>query len=187
MVNVYSAEYMKSILLELDSKINILSSSVVFLNKKSQVITGELTATKVYNAVWNDYAEKFEKHPKSYIEAGDIVSLDVESGSEVYRLSKEKDACIAGVCSDEYGHLLGGTGDKEYDEKHFCNVGLAGRVKTKVIGKIKIGDRIVPSSIPGVGRKYISLLDDMFSIVGYATESNDYEGIKKVRVKLASY
>lgn len=38
MVNVYSAEYMKSILLELDSKINILSSSVVFLNKNLKLL-----------------------------------------------------------------------------------------------------------------------------------------------------
>lgn len=140
----------------------------------------------ITNACWNDYAEKFEKHPNTIIEPGDIVVLDTENDKEIYRLSRENDNCIAGVCSDEYGFVLGGTENKEYDKNNFCVVGLVGRVKTKVIGTIKKGDRIVPSNIEGIGRVYNPNTDSIFSIIGYATEDNDNPNIKRVRVKLSS-
>lgn len=140
----------------------------------------------ITNAVWNDYAERFEKPIELKTEPGDIISLDKSYEKEMYKLAVEGDINIAGVHSDEYGMLIGGTEDEEYNKEHFIPVGMIGRVKTKVIGSIHKGDRIVPSNIAGVGRAYKDG-DNMFSIVGYATETNLDENIKKVRVKINTY
>lgn len=140
----------------------------------------------ITNAVWNDYAERFEKSVELKTESGDIISLDKSYEKEMYKLAVEGDINIAGVHSDEYGMLIGGTEDEEYNKEHFIPVGMIGRVKTKVIGSIHKGDRIVPSNIAGVGRAYKDG-DNMFSIVGYATETNLDENIKKVRVKINTY
>ena len=82
--------------------------------------------------------------------------------------------------------LIGGTGEEEYDKEHFIPVGMMGRVKTKVIGPIYKGDRIVPSNIAGVGRKFKDG-DNIFSVVGFSTETNLDENIKKVRTKINTY
>ena len=64
----------------------------------------------------------------------------------------------------------------------FIPVGLVGRVKTKVIGKVRKGDRIVPSKIRGVGRKYNPMLDEVLSIVGIVVENKETEDISLVKI-----
>ena len=145
--------------------------------KQGDAITG---------AVWNDYAEKFEKPVDLQTEPGDIISLDNNGNEEIYKLAIEGDTNIVGVHSDEYGMLLGGTENEEYDKQHYIPVGMLGRVKTKIIGSINKGERIVPSNIPGIGRAYKDG-DSLFSIVGYATETNLNTDIKKVRIKINTY
>lgn len=145
--------------------------------KQGDAITG---------AVWNDYAEKFEKPADLQTEPGDIISLDNNGNEEIYKLATEGDTNIVGVHSDEYGMLLGGTENEEYDKQHYIPVGMLGRVKTKIIGSINKGERIVPSNIPGIGRAYKDG-DSLFSIVGYATETNLNTDIKKVRIKINTH
>lgn len=145
-----------------------------------------LQGDAITNAVWNDYAEKFEKPIELKTEPGDIISLDFSHEREMYKLAIEGDINIVGVHSDEYGMLIGGTGEEEYDKEHFIPVGMMGRVKTKVIGPIYKGDRIVPSNIAGVGRKFKDG-DNIFSVVGFSTETNLDENIKKVRTKINTY
>lgn len=141
----------------------------------------------ITNAVWNDYAERFEKPVELKTEPGDIIALDKSTETEMYKLAEEGDSNIVGVHSDEYGMLIGGVADdEEYNKEHFIPVGMIGRVKTKVIGPIHKGDRIVPSNIPGVGRVFENG-DNMFAIVGFATETNLDLNIKKVRTKINTY
>lgn len=146
-----------------------------------------MQGNSITSAVWNDYAERFEKSIELKTEPGDIIALDKSSDKEIYKLAEEGDLNIVGVHSDEYGMLIGGVeNDEEYNKEHFIPVGMIGRVKTKVIGPIHKGDRIVPSHIAGVGRAYKDG-DNMFSIVGFATETNLDENIKKVRTKINTY
>lgn len=146
-----------------------------------------LQGDSITNAVWNDYAERFEKSVDLETEPGDIIALDKSTETEMYKLAEEGDSNIVGVHSDEYGMLIGGVADdEEYNKEHFIPVGMIGRVRTKVIGPIHKGDRIVPSNIPGVGRIFENG-DNMFAIVGFATETNLDPNIKKVRTKINTY
>lgn len=155
---------------------------------------GNVRAARVYNAVYNDYAEYFPRGEET--EPGDIVALNPFTEEESYIRAREGFPVI-GVHSDEYGHIIGGdkeSKDKglsidEYNLKHYIPVGLCGRCKTKTIGPIKKGDKIVLSSIPGVGRAYnkeIDSIEDYINSIGIAVENqpiND-DKIRLVRVKL---
>lgn len=137
---------------------------------------------KVYNAVWNDYAEFFERGEET--EPGDIVGLDLFSNEEKYVKASKKNFCVVGVHSDSFAHLIGGEevpdGKDFYEHniKKFIPVGLAGRVKCKVIGNVKKGDYIGISDIPGVGK--ISNLNQ--TIVGVALENKKTENIGLVKI-----
>ncbi|MGL5713187.1 MAG: hypothetical protein ACRCX2_09225, partial [Paraclostridium sp.] len=122
--------------------------------------TGTITGSKVYNAVWNDYAEYFPKKENYITEAGDIIALCEDSDEEIYVLATENHTMIVGAHSDQYGHLIGGEEAPngvdfvEHNDKKFIPVGLVGRLPVKFIGEAKKGTKVVPSHIPGVGRKF---------------------------------
>lgn len=155
---------------------------------------GNVRAARVYNAVYNDYAEYFPRGEET--EPGDLIQLDVSSDDEKYILARETKYVI-GVHSDEYGHIIGGERESkennlsldEYNLKYFIPVGLCGRCKVKIKGSIYKGDKIVLSSIPGVGRAYnkeIDSIEDYINSIGIAVENqpiND-DKIRLVRVKL---
>ena len=140
-----------------------------------------ITGTKVYNAVFNDYAEFFEKGEET--EVGDIIAMDMSSDEERY-IKATSASHIVGVHSDTYGHILGGDVSIEESEKTHIPVGLVGRVKTKIVGEIEKGDLVVLSDIPGVGRKYDAETDDKFDVIGFAIEGNSSKDIKLVKIKL---
>lgn len=136
--------------------------------------TGTLTASKVFNAVYNDYAEYFEKDENESIEPGDVIVL----GSDKYTKStKEYQTTVVGVCSDTYGHLLGGKGNKD-DEIHYTPIGLSGRVNVKLVGKISKGDLITTSSIEGVAMKAHQYFPG--TIIGKAMEDKINENIDRI-------
>jgi len=109
---------------------------------------GYLYATRVYNAVYNDYAEYFEKNEDSGLEPGDVVALDPETGK--YRKAQGPyDRFVVGVFSDDYANCIGGKGDG-FDDENFASVGLAGRVRVKVFGRVTKGDLLVSSNVDGV-------------------------------------
>jgi len=138
--------------------------------------TGYLHAERVYNAVWNDYAELFEKEDSEDIfEAGDIVAWE-DIG--VVKAQYQNHA-VVGVVSDSYGHLLGGTGDEEDDNKRFVPVGLAGRVRVKVTGKVEKGD-FIAAYHDGIG--VANNKADPRLIVGKALESSDDYDVKLVKI-----
>ncbi len=104
---------------------------------------GYLYATRVYNAVYNDYAELFEKaDPDEEICPGDVI-VKVPGKNGYTKSYKTGDNLVVGVASDQYGHLIGGTGNEEYDKKHFIPIGLCGRNVVKVLGNVKEGDLLI--------------------------------------------
>ena len=115
-------------------------------------------------AAGNDYAEMFPVSNPG-ITAGDIVAVD-EGVPVSMKLAEAGDSApLAGIIATDPGQLLG---DKEAVGSR--PVALSGRVPTKVNlegGPIQIGDRIAPSSVPGVGKKAGSFDDS----VGIALDS----------------
>ena len=144
--------------------------------------SGNLTASKVYNAVWNDYAELFERGEKT--EAGDIIALDISSTKEQYIKADSSSKRVIGVHSDTYGHLIGGEKLDNYEDnfKNFIPIGLAGRVNVKVKGKVQLGDYIVPSDEKGIGRVYNKDIDNRDMIIGYLVEADDREDIRRLKM-----
>lgn len=146
-----------------------------------------LTASKVYNAVWNDYAELFERGSKT--EPGDIVMLDINSDKEQYVLAERGHGPVVGVHSDTYAQLIGGekvpegdnTDHAVYNMPRFIPVGLAGRVNVKVTGDVRKGQRICLSEIPGVGRAVLNGFDDNY-LVGIALENHTGDEIDRIKM-----
>lgn len=119
---------------------------------------GDLTATRVFNAVYNDYAEFFERGEDT--QPGDIIALDETADTEKYIKATNMSKVIVGVQSAEYAHIIGGkniSDSSKYIEenlKEFIPIGLAGRVCVNVQGNVNVGDYIGPSENPGVGKAY---------------------------------
>lgn len=107
--------------------------------------SGDFYATRVFNAVFNDYAELFLKYdPDEELNPGDVV-VKVRGKNAYTKSNSYEDELVVGVVSDQYGHLLGGTGDPEYDKKHYIPVGLAGKVNVNIrtFSEIEEGDLLV--------------------------------------------
>ena len=138
---------------------------------------GYLYATRVYNAVYNDYAECFDNKELTYTEAKNkIVELD-ENNNTI--LAKENSNMIIGVVSDSYGHMLGGT-EEEIENGKKIPVGIAGKlyVDSKDIVDIKNIGKFVGSDDEG----YAKVLSDDFKsgtvvgkIIGIDKENNRYK------------
>lgn len=153
--------------------------------------SGYCHSTRMYGAVYNDYAEFFPRGEET--EPGDIIALDIESENEQYIKATSDSKKVVGVHSNEYAHLIGGEEptngmtSEEYNLKKYIPVGLVGRCRVKTIGKIQKGDDIVPSNIPGVGKAWNKAEDNLELLqktIGFAVESSEDENIKLVRVKL---
>ena len=137
-----------------------------------------ITANKVYGAIWNDYAEWFEKENVNDIfDFGDICSWN-ENGVV---LSSPSDVRVVGVVSNTYGHILGGfpLADMEENSKHFVPIGLTGRVNVKVKGAVKVGDLII-SAGNGIGK--VDNNASIQQVVGKALESSNDESVKLITV-----
>lgn len=116
--------------------------------------TGTFTASRVYNAVYNDYAECFKNSNLIYKEVlHRIVEID---DNECVRLATKNSYRVIGVVSDNYGHLLGGTED-EIDMNEKIPVGLAGTlyvytlddIDTNNIGKFVCADNNGYATVAG--------------------------------------
>ena len=107
-------------------------------------------ATSSPNAAGYDYAEMFPVSNPG-ITAGDIVAVDAGVPVSMKLAAAGEAAPLAGIIATNPGQVLGdinATGERP--------VALSGRVPAKVnleAGPISIGDRIAPSSVPGVGKK----------------------------------
>ena len=137
-----------------------------------------ITANKVYGAIWNDYAEWFEKeNVNDTFDFGDICSWN-EKGVV---LSSPFDVNVVGVVSNTYGHILGGfpLADMEENSRCFVPIGLTGRVNVKVKGAVKVGDLII-SAGNGIGK--VDNNASIQQVVGKALEASNDEEVKLITV-----
>lgn len=135
---------------------------------------GNFYATKVFNAIYNDYAEYFKKDEPT--EPGDIVELNL-NGDGYIKSKTYASKLVRGVHSDTYGHLLGGHG-KEDDDDNFIPLALCGRVKVKILGEAKKGQYIVTSDMPGVGIAINEYIPG--AVIGQVEEDKDSYGVSRI-------
>ncbi|MFH1612033.1 MAG: hypothetical protein ABH887_02090, partial [bacterium] len=116
-----------------------------------------------------DLAENYPTSDET-IEAGDVVSIDINNPEYVSKTETGYDSKLIGIVSTKPGVLLGGncSGD---DCPREVPVALAGRVPVKVLsdnGSIAIGDPLTSaSSTPG----YAVKATESGKIIGYALEA----------------
>ena len=148
-------------------------------------LTGTLTAAKVYNAVYNDYAEFFPRGENT--ERGDIIACDETSTREQYVKATDKSLCVVGVHSEEFAQIIGGLqveegkGVMETNIRQFIPVAMAGRVHVKYFGKAIVGTKVVPSEIPGVGRAWQEG-DPLDHVVGRIVEPDTRQDVRLVKI-----
>lgn len=115
---------------------------------------GDFTATRVYNAVFNDYAECFDNKALDYIKHKNrIVELD-DDGYTV--LAAENSRKVIGIVSDSYGMLLGGTNEDITNNKKIP-IGLAGTLYVESndnVSKDDIGKFVVSRGGGGTRKQY---------------------------------
>lgn len=163
----------------------VQSKAVLLDPKHNTTFPGVLTASRVVNAQYNDYAEFFERGEDT--EAGDIIALDLSSDEERYVKATPRNRVIVGIHSDEYAHIIGGEKGKTLEEnlKNFIPVALAGRVHVKVSGVVYKGDRIVISNgMPGIGIALTNNSTSNKQVIGIALENKYNLGIGKIRLLL---
>lgn len=163
----------------------VQSKAVLLDHDHNTSFPGILTASRVVNAQYNDYAEFFERGEET--EAGDIIALDLSSDEERYVKATPKNRVIVGIHSDEYAHIIGGEKGKTLEEnlKNFIPVALAGRVHAKVSGVVYKGDRIVISNgMPGIGIALTNNSTSNKQVIGIALENKYNLGIGKIRLLL---
>jgi hypothetical protein len=135
-------------------------------------ITGNwtLTAGSRLQATYADLAERFESD--TVYDAGTVVELGGDR--EITAVKDELSERVFGVISDTAGYIMNGAAGS--DETHPA-VAMTGRVKVKVLGPVKKGDRLVSA-----GRGYARAASDReatsFNVVGRSLEdkTTDNEG-----------
>lgn len=144
-------------------------------NKGNITAEGTITGSKVFNAVWNDYAELFLKDDINDDSPAGTVIAKV-TGKDTYApVTGSNRRLVVGVVSDSYGVLIGGDkGVSEEDQlKKYYPVALTGRVRVKVPKDVIVreGD-ILYASETEVG--CASPHDELYgTMVGKALESSD--------------
>jgi hypothetical protein len=137
-----------------------------------------LTAGSRFNATYADLAERFEAD--AYYDAGTVVEMggDKEITAVQYELSDD----VFGVVSDTAAYLMNaGAGD---DSTH-PPIAVGGRVKVKVTGKVKKGQRLV-SAGNGIARAAKPGEATAFNIIGRALDhkTTDELGVVEAFVKI---
>lgn len=154
----------------INSAIKVDATGVATVNGNLKA-TGTITATKVYNAVYNDLAEGYV--PGEKLTAGDIV--EIREDGKVYKATIFSKSCV-GVVSDEYAECFGAT-EYEIQTGKKVAVGLIGKVHVKIKGPVQLGQRIV-----SFGHGYGVQVDSpkQYHVVGKALESKTAEHVDKV-------
>lgn len=106
------------------------SSSQCVIDANGNIDTsGTVRGTKIYNAVYNDYAETLQRSKEEQIEPGDLVYVR-EDGLVGKVTSDSQINSIIGICSDTAGVILGG---KDIPEDERVIVGFVGQIWTKTL------------------------------------------------------
>ena len=166
---------------------NSISRTATILDQYGNTtFPGTVTAQRVVNAIYNDYAEFFERGEDT--EPGDIIALDMSDNSKEKYVKAIKDSdVVVGVQSDEFAYVIGGMTPDDtrdivsFNMDNYIPVALMGRVHVKVAGEVHKGDKIIPSSMAGIGVS-CGKDEDSSHYVGIALETNTDSAIKKVRI-----
>ena len=111
---------------------------------------GDITsAGRIFNAVYNDYAEFFEKKLHTTVMPGDVIGK--LKGENLYtRYDRRTCSMPVGIYSDNFGHVIGGNEDNIEDNlTNFIPVALAGRVRVKCTEPVEEGQFMIASADPG--------------------------------------
>lgn len=143
-------------------------------NTTPGTVTGNWTLTtgSRLNATYADLAERFESdHP---YDAGTVVEMGgvKEITAVQYELSED----VFGVVSDSAGYLMNALAG---DDNTHPPIAVGGRVKVKVIGQVKKGQRLV-SAGNGKARAAKSGEATAFNIIGRALEDKNSDGVGTV-------
>ena len=122
------------------------------------MIYGESTSAR-----YADLAENYAGD--AAYEAGTVVVFGGDA--EVTTTDTKGDTRVAGVVSTSPAHLMNSTLEAE----HVVAVALTGRVPTKVLGKVRKGDILVTSAIPGYA--IVNPNASAGTIIGKALEDKD--------------
>lgn len=160
----------------IDSAIKLSDYGIATVNGTLNVtgnakIFGDISANRVYNAVYNDLAEGYV--PGEELKPGDIVEM--REDGKVYKCSLLSKT-VVGVVSDEYAQCFGAS-EKELKTGEKIPVGLIGKVHVNVDGPIQLGDYVI-SYFNGNGAASKGKCDT--GVVGKALETNKNNGVHKV-------
>ena len=137
-------------------------------------ITGNWTLTtgSRFNATYADLAERFEAD--KFYDAGTVVELGGEK--EITAVQYELSEDVFGVVSDTAGYLMNAMAG---DDNTHPPIAVGGRVKVKVTGKVKKGQRLV-SAGKGIARAAQRGEATAFNIIGRSLENKTTDDIGAV-------
>lgn len=144
-------------------------------------VTGTCVGTTAYYA---DYAEWYAADAD--YPPGTVLMI---GGSEELTQTVSK-ACrgdVAGVVSTSPAHIINGDPAWLEQQKYPVMLGLLGRVPCRVIGRVKKGQRIVASEVPGVGMAatiWDTNLSHVVPAFGRALVDDDRDEERLVLIKL---
>lgn len=101
--------------------------------------TGTITGTKVYGAVYQDFAETFETDYKEELEYGDVICLDVSTGKVKKVENDQERDLVLGIYSENPGVVLG---TDKYSESTRVEIALVGKVDIKTKEEIIRGQKV---------------------------------------------
>ena len=145
--------------------LDIGASTARWNNMFANVFNGTATSAR-----YSDIAERYEAD-KPYT-PGTVVMLGGDK--EITETTLENSTDVFGVVSTNPAYMM--NRDAGSDSSH-PYIALSGRLPVKVIGKVKKGDRLVSSNVPGVAKA--DTPTSVFSVIGRALENKntDEEGV----------
>jgi len=146
-------------------------------------VNGYLYATRMYNAVYNDYAECFD----TTIHYNDCKNRIIEfNNGKAYLAEAESDKVI-GIVSDTYGFILYGS-EESIKEGLKVPVGMAGTLKVDSETKVSINDinKFIISGIEGKARviEKNDIVNHFGCIVGKIIDIDEEKNQYKVIISL---
>lgn len=161
----------------------LASSSAIANNKSSQngafVFSHTITTRNGAYDVAEDYPTRDDT-----LEPGDLISIDTNERGYVRKTEGLNDSALIGIYSENPALRLS-QNDGTLGNAKVLPVALAGRVPVKVStenGKIKSGDFLTASSVPGVAMKATK----SGVVVGQAMAPYDEDGVGKITVYVKS-
>lgn len=173
---VTSDKLSKALMSSINTSVKLDATGIASVNgglyvRNNITCDGNITASKVFNAVYNDLAEGYE--PGEFLVPGTVV--EIREDGKVYKASIFSQS-IVGVISDEFAECYGASEEELASGKKVA-VGLIGKVHVLVNGSVQVGQRIVAI---GDGLAGASSGSVHFGTVGKALETSNEQGQNKV-------